>query len=282
MSAIAKSMSNNVLDELQIPPQPEILLNINNELENEYPNINKISDEIVSDAGLFSSILKLINSPYFGMRVEIKSIEHAVSLIGLDNLSTHIASILFRSKMKEGGFIPMPRYWDTSLDMARLCGYLAKELNVVKQNEAYSLGLFQDCGIPLLAQKYSDYKSVLSRQNSIESDSYTCIEDETYQTNHCVIGFYLGKAWGLNKHIRNACLHHHDIEYMTGESKHINIESKKLILMSKMAENVLNLKRKSGDKEWEKIGNYIIDYFGLSEHDYYELSEEMLDYLDGI
>ncbi|MBL1141207.1 MAG: HDOD domain-containing protein [Proteobacteria bacterium] len=279
MSNLSLALAEDFLSNVKLPPQPEVLLFIQNELSKEEPDIACISENIVKDGALFSSILRLINSPFFGMRSEIKSIPHAISLIGLENLTTNIACIKFRNQMNESGNVSMPRYWDNATDVAELCSYLAKELGIASPAETYALGLFKDAGIPILAQKYEDYKGILSQQNKTELKNHTDLEDQYFNTNHCIVGYLMTKKWGMNKALREACLYHHDVEYMINEEFRGDEESRKLILISKIASYVANDKRDENHYEWLKIKDFILYYLGLSEPDFFELSENMRDFL---
>lgn len=125
-SGLVLALAQDFLDDLKIPAQPDILLAVQNEMANETPDLGIIADKIIQDGGLFSSLLRLINSPYFGMRSEIKTIHHAISLIGIDNLATNIACIKFREQMRSSNYIPMPTYWEIALTTAKLCSFLSK------------------------------------------------------------------------------------------------------------------------------------------------------------
>lgn len=269
----------NILGGILIPPQPDILTFINHELEKEDPNINKISDKVMEDGGLYSSILKLINSPYFGMRTEITSISHAISLIGLTNLASNIASIKFKSEMNSAGYVPMPRYWDNVTDRAKLSSFLANTLHISSPAEAYTVGLFKDAGIPILAQKSKGYKDTLKLQNESELKNYTDLEDQNYNTNHCIVGYLMTKQWGLKKRLRDACLYHHDIDYITDKNFDHDPEVRNLILITKIAGYIANSKRDEPEHEWLKIKEFTLFYFGLSDHDFFELCEEMKEHL---
>ena len=279
MTDSSLATAENILGDILIPPQPDILTSINYELEKEDPDINKISDKIMEDGGLYSSILKLINSPYFGMRTEIKTIPHAISLIGLTNLASNIASIKFRAEMNSAGYVSMPRYWDNVSDRAKLCSFLSNTLHISVPSEAYTVGLFKDAGIPILAQKYEDYKDTLKAQNDSELENYTDLEDEKYNTNHCIVGYLMTKQWGLKQRLRDACLYHHDIAYMTDKNFDHDPEVRNLILISKIAGFVANSNRDEPEHEGLKIKEFTLYYFGLSEHDFFEIKEEMLDHL---
>ncbi len=279
MPELVLTLAKDFLDDLKIPPQPEILLAVQNEMAKEIPDLGIISGNIMQDGGLFSSVLKLINSPYFGMRCEIKTVHHAVSLIGIDNLATNIACIKFREQMCSSNYVPMPTYWEIALTTAKLSSFLSKELGVSTPSQAYAFGLLKDAGIPILAKKYSNYKDVLTQQNETELRSFTELEDENFNTNHAIVSYMVSKKWGMDKSFREACLYHHDIEYIISENFQYDQESRKLILLMKIAEYVTNLKREQNDYEWPKIKEFIFYYFGLSETEFTKLCALMLSYI---
>jgi len=282
MTKLTLSLADDFLDNVKIPPQPEILICVQNELQKEHPDINLISDNICKDGSLFSSLLRLINSPYFGIRCEIQSIPHAISLIGVENLTTNIACIKFRDQMKQSGYVSMPRYWDHATDMAKACCYLSEELAIVEPHSAYALGLFYDCGIPILSSYFDNYKEVLKEQNLECLENYTELEDKTFNTNHCIVAYLVTKKWGLDDALRDACRFHHDIEYITDKNWTKDQRARKLIMILKLAEYVLHSKRNESFFEWTNIESYVLNYLGLSEHDFYELKDELIDYLNGV
>jgi len=282
MSNLALEIEDDILNTITIPPQPDVMQTINRELDKDNPDINLIAAKISEDGSLFSSVLRVINSPYFGMRCEITSIKHAITLLGMDNIVTVIASIKFKSRMQDSGLIAMPRYWDNALDVARLSSYLAMELRVSKPHEAYALGMFKDVGIPILAQRFDNYKAVLAEQNHTELPNYTDLEDRHFNTNHCIVGLLLTRKWGMSQVLRDACRYHHDVGYITSTETIDDQEARKLILISKIAEHVANLRREEAQYEWNRLQDFILDYLCMSEPDYTELRDEMLDHMDGV
>ncbi len=276
------AQQEKIFDTVKIPPQPEILGVIQEELQAEHPDIARISEKIMQDSGLYAAMLKLINSPYYGLRSEVTSIRHAITLLGVDNLSTSIASILFRIQLRDGNFIPMPRYWDSSTDVAKLAGYTSRRCGVCTPYEAYAFGLFRDVGIPLLAQKFENYKAVLAEQNLTPLQNYTDLEDQHFDTNHAVISYLLTRNWGLGDALREACLHHHDTEYIMCDDPAADQNPRRLIVVMKLAEHVANSRRQEPDYEWKKMKPFILEFLGLSEPDYLDLKKELLDHLDGV
>ena len=183
MIELKDKAAEDILGAIKIPPQPEALLKIHRELENKDPSLDFFTDIIGSDVGISSAILRIINSSFYGLRSEINSLHQAISLLGLIHIKNLLATILFRMAMEKDGFTPMPRYWDNATDVARLSGYLARQLGTAPPDQAYTVGLFFDCGIPVMAQHYNNFKQVLAQQNQEQLKSYTQLEDSHFNTS---------------------------------------------------------------------------------------------------
>ncbi len=83
MILLEDKTAEEILGSIKIPPQPEVLLKIYRELEKKEPSMDVFTDIIGSDVSISSAVLRIINSPFYGMRSEINSIHHAISLLGL-------------------------------------------------------------------------------------------------------------------------------------------------------------------------------------------------------
>lgn len=80
----------------------------------------------------------------------------------------------------------------------------------------------------------------------------------------------------MDKSFREACLYHHDIDYIIADDFKYAQEAGKLILMMKISEYVINMKRKQNDYEWPKIKEFTLYYSGLNENGFNELCDQML------
>jgi HD-like signal output (HDOD) protein len=138
----------------------------------------------------------------------------------------------------------------------------------------YTAGLFHDCGIPLLAQKFPDYKSVLQEANRAEY--FTAVEERVYQTNHAIVGYYLARAWNLPPIICDAVLHHDDIEEILGSEDQKHSALAVTIAILKLATHVNDLYRKREEPSWHKVSGLVLDCLGVTESQCEELISELL------
>lgn len=66
--------------------------------------------------------------------------------------------------------IMMERFWDSSAKFAIATSFIAKQVPGLNREEAYTYGLFQNCGIPILMQRFPEYKSTLTVVRNPEPD----------------------------------------------------------------------------------------------------------------
>ncbi|MGH8393763.1 MAG: HDOD domain-containing protein, partial [Pseudomonas sp.] len=65
-----------------MPPQPQIMVDLQMEQYMPDPDLEVIARLIAQDPGLSGSLLKIVNSPYYGLSNKIVSIQRAVNLLG--------------------------------------------------------------------------------------------------------------------------------------------------------------------------------------------------------
>lgn len=272
-------VSNNNALKFNIPPQPELLLALQNEVKKRDVNIFKVGEIISGDVAISATVLKTINSAFFSMKTEVTSIQHAVSLMGIEptvNIVTGFA--LEQSTKKQTA--SFPRFWDSAKNTANLCAFLATKLALHEPSQPYTLGLFHDIGIPLMASRFPDYLDTLKISNDCNSGLATDFEDEAYSTNHTVMGYYLCREWGLHKSTRDVILQHHDCIPMMENLDSADETAPKLMAILKLAEWGNEVFRTgAANADWQRYSDVILDYLGLSEDDSLDLLEAMKDAL---
>ena len=69
----------------------------------------------------------------------------------------------------------MMRFWDASARKARLSAWLAYKLDIpgFHSEDAYTFGLFHDCGIPILMMRFPHCKEMLGQANRNTQTEFT-------------------------------------------------------------------------------------------------------------
>lgn len=267
-----------VVLELGIPPCPKILLELAAEARKDEPDLHKIEKLICADVGLSAALIKTVNSPFYGLRSKVNSIMQAIHMLGLSRLSLMVMGMVLKDSFKGINRVEMNRFWDSSCKVAIISSYIASRLpyisyehmhRQIESDEAYTYGLFQDCGIPIMLNYHPEYKETLEVANNSTDKKFTEIEDVKYVNNHTTIGYMLAKSWGLPEDMYQAIRYHHEHSALAADTEFLGAQSRDFIALALLAERAIQIiTDRSHTCEWQKGGAWVLAQFGLSEADF--------------
>lgn len=214
------AVDNKVIEDIKkgfsVPPQPELLLSLQRIMAQPEPDINVIADTITKDVAVSSTVLKTINSPIYGLARSISDIHKAARYIGVDGITALVTNILIQKSFDQNQCsIALEEFWSNATNIANTSVFIGKRLKQkVSSDKLFSLGLFHDCGIPVMAMKYRDYQETYEHAFKTPSETLTSIEDSVYHVNHATIGYYVSSSWRLPKEICQLILSHHDRNFL--------------------------------------------------------------------
>jgi HD-like signal output (HDOD) protein len=272
-----------ILQGISVPPQPQIMVDLQMEQVMPSPDLRAIAKLISRDPGLSGALLKLVNSPFFGLANRIASIQQAVNLLGCNTVINLINAQSIRSELTDEAIVTLNRFWDTAQDVAMTCLTLAKRIGYHSPDEAYTLGLFHNCGIPLMLKRFPNYMSVLEEAYASATGERRVVDTENrlLNTNHAVVGYFTAKSWNLPLHLCEAIASHHNALAIFTEDASRDAQLKTLLAILKMAEHICASHRVLGnqpdDHEWQSIEQLVLEYVGLSEYDFENLRESIRD-----
>lgn len=270
------------LKSIPIPPCPEVVFRLLEEARQEEPDFSRIARLIGDDVALAAAVLKMANSPFFGLRRKIQSVKQAAAVLGLRNLLKIIYGVVLRQSLGGTKAPAMRRFWERSNYNAVVCTYFAARLSGVSIDDAYTFGLFHDAGIAVLMQKYADYKQTLMTANA-GPRPITAVEDEHYPTNHVIVGALLGRDWYLPDHVVWAIRYHHEYSIFEASHKSLTSEVCALVAIRLLSEHVVaHFLNHADDAEWERTREIALNHLGWMENDVDDLTRAMHENLQEI
>ncbi|MCB0115042.1 MAG: HDOD domain-containing protein, partial [Caldilineaceae bacterium] len=145
-----------------LPVLPTVLAELMSAITSSGQSLRRVGDIIQRDMGLAAKVLQLVNSPYFGLVSEVRDVQHAATLLGLDALQNLVlAAGVFREL--EGLNVPaslLERLLDHSLAVAAVARSIAQDvgLSAAGADHAFLGGVLHDVGKLLLADRFGrDY-----------------------------------------------------------------------------------------------------------------------------
>ena len=276
---IDSQTAESILKSIRIQPCPEVVVALMDEVRQPEVDFAKLVKLISGDVSLAASMLKMANSPFFALRNKVSNVSLAVSVLGLKNLTQIVRGSALQGALG-GDKMVMERFWERSNFTAVIASHMAKQLHGISRDDAYTLGLFHDCGIPILMQKFPDYKANLAAANQ-SADLVIVIEDQHYATNHAIVGNMLARNWFLPEHISHAIKVHHDHTIFSQPDERSTPEVCNLVAITLVAEHIATaFLGKADDAEWLASGQVALDHLGLCEQDMAEITEDVFDDLE--
>ena len=133
--------------------------------------LEEIAKIISMDPNLSARLLKFINSPYFGLRREIKSIIQAIAYLGYRNLKDYVFILLTSSVLKNANKEEIKEI----LKFAFLMRELAKRLFPEYEDEAYMVGILE----PVREKIGDEIKELLEKAGVSETVIYGLLDPES-------------------------------------------------------------------------------------------------------
>jgi HD-like signal output (HDOD) protein len=178
---------------IDIPAQPESLVELSMLLADENVNLQAVSALISSDMALASAVLKAVNSALYGLRGRVQSVQQAITHLG----TREIASVTFAMGLR-AVFPAAPELeplWERASVRSLLMSRIGQALNVDPW-AAHSAGLFEECGKAVLFRHSSTrYRALLLQ--AADDEELLMLEHAEFGVSHDALGAALCESWGL-------------------------------------------------------------------------------------
>lgn len=264
-----------LIKSIRIPPRPSLLADLQRELGSDEPSPAAIGRIIASDVGMAGALLKLANSSFYGGTRTAKSVDQAITFLGINQVAALMTGLLARQAIGSD-HAALAAFWDLSTRRAQAMVFLSRRLRIGAPDVAHTFGLFCDTGVALLLDRFPGYAATFEAAAGDSARSFTDTEDAHHSTNHAAIGCLLARNWGLSSDLAWAILHHHDYSVIDDAATDDAVRS--LVALSLLAERALQAYQgHPGSLEWDKGGARACAYLGLSADETTDLLDQLLD-----
>ena len=189
---------------------PEVALRAVKILQDEDFDVSEVSLCLQSDPALSESILRLVNSSYYGLTKQVASLDQAIALLGVRTLRLTVLSFGILDSMSRGTPRELYRaFWKRAITIASASSILAESSSEVPRESAFTGGLLSDLGVLLMAQsaksEYPDLHNSHEHGTDLEHAEY-----ERFGFTHADFGARLLQRWNLPDELVQAVANHHD------------------------------------------------------------------------
>ncbi len=281
------SLSENDIAEIlrgfNIPPQPQIMADLQMAQAFDPPDLIEISQLISRDVSICGSVIKVANSPYFGLTKPVTTIDQAIMLVGVNDVINIVNGVATRkylvdmSKLNDIDVMFLNRFWDGAEDTAKVARLISTQLQLEDPNSMYLIGLFHNAGIPLLVSAYPTYRDVLAEAYTLNDHVLTETEDKHFKTNHAVLGYYLARSWKMPLFVCDVITEHHNLQRLISGNSSMGGPMLNMLSILKLGEHLAGLHYLLGrhelDLEWLAVQEMLLQYLSLSHDDVDDLQQ---------
>ncbi|HKN87567.1 MAG TPA: HDOD domain-containing protein [Nitrospiraceae bacterium] len=210
-----------------LPPLSQVGLEISRLGERDDLSASDLARLISKDPALAAKVLRIANSPFYGLRTQVKTLDHAIMVLGQISIVSICAAFTLLGALKMPQTIAHQRYGSLALRShsvlaAILARWLAQRFASphVPVADSFLGGLLHDIGELGIAVYYGKHLEAI-HQYELDHPDAAC-----YQAEHAILGFdhqELGAEvlnyWHLPHLYIELARHHHDAAYAvdTGE-----------------------------------------------------------------
>lgn len=170
----------------------------------------ELMEEIGRDQGLAARILRIANSPFYGLSTHIGSLRDAGAMLGVHTLSNIVtaAGIMGHFPPTVDEDFDRLSFWKHAIGVG-ICARVLARHGGLDPEVAFTSGLLHDIGKLVMAAYFeADFSHVLAYR-----DEHDCLLREAEQAvlgfDHTVIGARVARHWKLPEPVINAIQHHH-------------------------------------------------------------------------
>ncbi len=258
-----------ILEKLNdIPTLPVVATKVTELINDPNSSSGDIADVLKKDQVLTAKVLKLINSPYYGIPGEVTDVKRALAYLGFNTLAQLVLSISVINvfSTNKNTKFSMQAFWKHALGTAVTSEIIAKKIGHPKPEECFTCGLLHDIGKIVLLQIAPEEFYRIVELAEREKISFYEAERRLEVPTHGYLGEYIANMWRLPMVIRMSIRYHHT---NVAEMETI-LESMKRVVQVVALANQLVVKNNigySGDASGGLVGDSVLLPLGLVEAD---------------
>ncbi len=172
--------------------------------------VDPIAETIESDGALAARVLRVVNSPIFGLRVRVRRIRVAVTLLGRKYISEIATAAAVLDWFADDSQMVSEIFRHSAATAA--IGRQIALRTALSSEELYTSGLLHDFGKLMLIESGDDgYAEILTRSAG-HPDQVHLLEREAYGFDHAVLGGQMFAEWNIPEPLPSIIALHHQPE----------------------------------------------------------------------
>ncbi len=208
-----EALKNKIIETVdELPPMPQTVIKARQIMDDPKAGFKELAALFEADQAIAVKILKLANSPYYGVAGGVSSIQKASVVLGEKTLKELITlggvSGLLGNQLVGYG-LDVGDLWKHSLASAFGARFIASKVDPKLEDDAFTTGLLHDSGKLILdgyiAERWQQFEDAMADGTT----SFLDAEKKVLLLDHAEIAAEVCKAWKIPEDLAYAIRYHH-------------------------------------------------------------------------
>jgi putative nucleotidyltransferase with HDIG domain len=264
----------DILREIKdLPTLPAVATRVISMTDDPNCSQQELAKVVELDPAIATKLLKLVNSPFYGIRGAIGSVQQALVFVGMTNIRNLVLSASVMELFDEDGCVgdfSRKDLWLHSMATAISARTIAVSTRTVDPEVAFTAGLIHDVGKLIIDRFFHEDFVRIVELLKLHSTTMSNVENAVLGLDHGEIGAYVAQRWGLPDVLRDAIGFHHDpANAPTG---------KQLAALIGLADGMArDLKVGTGGGETPKLNDEQLEIAGMSRDSFSQVKERLAE-----
>lgn len=195
--ALAAEKRQKLLQSTELKVMPVIAQKVIQLVNSTTSSVDQLERTLASDPGLTAKILRMANSPYYGLQNEVTTISMAIVVLGFKSLKSLVLTAATKSTYTNPGPI-QELLWEHAICAAIACRnaipLIAKSIS---PDEAFIVGLLHDVGKVIINNQEPRVYKTVWKKAALRGAHIAGIEFQYFQITHAELGGIVLRHWHM-------------------------------------------------------------------------------------
>ena len=195
-----------------LPTLPAAALAVMRETDSPTGSAQSVAKYLAQDGSLTARVLRLANSPYYGLSRSVVDVSEAVVVLGMRNvrnLALVASSYPWLTKPLKGYALAPNEMWRHSFGVAVAASLTAERSRKVSKDEAFVAGLLHDLGKTAISVWLENKLPAMLKLAEREQIPFDEVERKVLGYDHMEVGAHMAEHWNLPQTLVDVMRYHH-------------------------------------------------------------------------
>ena len=190
---------------------PILYYQLREKLDDPNTSFEDLADIVKTDPALSARLLKIVNSAFYGFAEKVDSLNHALNIIGTDQLTDLALAAIVTSKFQgiPRDLINMETFWMHSIGCGIAARKIAELVPGVESDKVYLGGMLHDIGSLIIYKETPEEAKKILLRCKESGENLFKVEKEVFGYDHAEVGALLLTEWKLPERLVEVVKNHH-------------------------------------------------------------------------